>query len=80
MVYKHGLMQSQIGWNIAARYTIGSEKTHIVTYVGKNTCFLYVYLNVRKLSIFTFRFVCCGKQKTWGGLNDLFLITTFTIY
>ena len=35
MVYKHGLMQSQIGWNIAARYTIGSEKTHIVTYVGK---------------------------------------------
>ena len=73
-------MQCQINWNIAARYTIGSIKIYIVAYVGKNTCFLYVYSNVRKLNIFTFCLVCCGKQKTWGGLNDLFLITTFTIY
>ena len=73
-------MQCQTGWNIPARYTIGSKKIYIVTYVGKNTCFLYVYSNVRKLNIFTFCLVCCGKQKTWGGLNDLFLITTFTIY
>ena len=80
MVSRRGLMQCQINWNIAARYTIGSIKIYIVTYVGKNTCFLYVYSNVRKLNIFTFCLVCCGKQKTWGGLNDLFLITTFTIY
>ena len=80
MVSKCDLMQCQTGWNIAARYTIGSKKIYIVTYVGKNTCFLYVYSNLRKLNIFTFCLVCCGKQKTWGGLNYLFLITTFTIY
>ena len=80
MVSKRGLMQCQTGWNIPARYNIGSKKIYIVTYVGKNTCFLYVYSDVRKLNIFTFCLVCCGKQKTWGGLNYLFLITTFTIY
>ena len=49
MVYKHGLLQCQIGWNIAARYTIGSEKTHIVTYVGKNTCFLLCLFKRKKV-------------------------------
>ena len=65
MVSKHGLMRIQVSRNIAARYTIGSKKIYIVTYVGKNTCFIYIYFNLRKLYMFTaFCLVCCAKRNT----------------
>ena len=51
MVSKHGLMRIQVSRNIAARYAIGSKKIYIVTYVGKNTCFIYIYFNLRKLNM-----------------------------
>ena len=81
MVSKHGLMRIQVSRNIAARYAIGSKKIYIVTYVGKNTCFIYIYFNLRKLNMFTsFCLVCCAKRNTWGGLNDLFLSMTFILF
>ena len=80
MVSKHGLMRIQVSRNIAARYAIGSKKIYIVTYVGKNTCFIYIYFNLRKLNMFTsFCLVCCAKRNTWGGLNDIFLSMTFIL-